>query len=227
MLYALGHPAALGVLLVSFVVGLTLHGALQAWVAGWRGDRRPGLEGRTTFDPRHQVDPFGAVAALVSGLGWVKPVELHQPRRKPVLIAVCLSGPAVNVVLGVGLLLAWRFAYGPGDVFGPLGGAANLLQHGAVLSGFGDALLLAGVSQLYLGALSLVPIPPLDGGRLLFGLAPRTQGWVKAEYHLVERNIGVVLLLALLIVPLGGPVPLLPDLLDSILSPLLRLLCGA
>jgi Zn-dependent protease len=227
VLYALQYPAAFGVLVVSFVVGLTLHGAVQAWAAGWRGDRRPGQEGRLKLDPRLQVDPFGVVAALISGLGWTKPVELHQPRRTSLLVAVTLTGPAVNLVLGVGFLLAWRFGYGPGDPFLVRGGAAYLLQHGLDPVGFGDVLLLLGASQLYLGALSLVPLPPLDGGRLLFGLAPRTHGWLRAEHQLVERNIGVAVLLALLIIPLGGPVPLLPNLLDTVLHPLLKVLCGS
>jgi Zn-dependent protease len=91
----------------------------------------------------------------------------------------------------------------------------------------GGLLLLAGASQLYLGALSLVPLPPLDGGRLLFALAPRTHGWLRAEHELVERNIGVAVLLALLVIPLGGPVPLLPALLDTLLSPALSALLGA
>lgn len=224
MLYALSHPASLAVLLVSYVVGLTLHGVVQAVVAGWRGDRRPLQEGRRKADPRVHIDPFGAVGALISGLGWVRPVEL-QRRRKEVIVWVSLAGPVVQLLLGVALLLAWRLLSGPGEVFP--GGAAYVLQHGSPLADGSDALLLAGASQLYLGALSLVPIPPLDGGRLLFGLAPRTQGWLRAEHQLAERNIGVAVLLALLLVPLGGPVPILPDLLDAVLAPLLRLLCGA
>ncbi|MDP9182310.1 MAG: site-2 protease family protein [Actinomycetota bacterium] len=225
MLYALEHPAAFGVLVASLVVGLTLHGVVQAWAASWRGDRRPVREGRTKTDPRVQVDPFGAVAALISGLGWTRPLELQHARRKDVLLAVSLSGPAVNILLGAGVLLARRFAYGSSDPF-RFQGAAYLLQHGGKLVGLGDVLLLVGASQLYLGVLSLVPVPPLDGGRLLFGLAPRTQGWLRAEHQLVERNIGVAILLALLLIPLGGPVPLLPDLLDTLLRPLLSLLCG-
>ena len=224
MLYALEHPASLGVLVLSFVLGLTLRGWAQAWVAGWRGDRRPAQEGRRSFDPRVQVDPFGAVAGLVSGLGWTRHVDLHHGRRKDVVIPVSLIGPAVNLLLGAGLLLAWRALDGPGAVFP--GGAASFLQHGVELTGPGDVLALAGASQVYLGALALVPLPPLDGGRLLFALAPRTHGWLRAEHQLVERNIGVAVLLALLLVPLGGPVPVLPDLLDTVLSPLLRLLCG-
>jgi Zn-dependent protease len=227
VLYALEHPAAFAVLLLSFVVGITLHGCAQAWVARWRGDRRPAQEGRLRADPRHQVDPFGAVAALIGGLGWTRPVELHQYRRKDVLLAVTLLGPAVNLVLGVGLLVLWRVVAGPADLGDVHGGAAYVLQHGFALQSASDVLLLVGCSQLYLGALALVPLPPLDGGRLLFGLAPRTQGWLKAEHHLVERNIGVAVLLALLLVPLGGPVPVLPDVLDALLWPLLRLLIGA
>ena len=75
-----------------------------------------------------------------------------------------------------------------------------------------------------IAVLSLVPLPPLDGGRLLFGLAPRTHGWLRAEHQLVERNIGTVVLLALLVIPLGGPVPVLPQVLDSLLEPVLDLL---
>jgi Zn-dependent protease len=225
VLYALSHPASLGVLLVSYVVGLTLHGWVQAVVAGWRGDRRPALEGRSKADPRVHVDPFGAVAGLISGLGWTRPVELQHHRRKDLLVWVSLAGPAVQLLLGAALLLVWRVTTGPGEPFPE--GAAYFLQHGVPLTEGSEVLLLAGASQLYLGALSLVPLPPLDGGRLLFGLAPRTQGWLRAEHHLAERNIGVAILLALLLVPLGGPVPLLPDLLDAVLTPLLGLLCGA
>lgn len=223
MLFALAHPVSLGVLLLSFVVGLTAHGWVQSVVADRMGDRRPRLEGRLVPDPRRHIDPFGAVAALLSGLGWVRPVEVPLSRRRAPLLAVTLSGPAVNLALGVGLLLVWRVVYGPAVA---VDGLAYELQRGIEGTSAGQLLLLAGASQLYLGVLSLVPLPPLDGGRLLFGLAPRTQGWLKAEHHLVERNIGTAVLLALLIIPLGGPVPVLPQVLDSVLEPVLRLLVG-
>lgn len=229
MLYALSNPASLAVLLGSFVVGLTLRGWVQSLVADRMGDRRPRLEGRLTPDPRRHLDPFGCVGALISGLGWARPVEVMDSRRvgtKRRLLAVTLSGPAVNVVLGVLLLLVWRLLLADGSP--GIDRAAPWLQEG-VPSGWPASwlVLLAGASQLYLGALSLVPLPPLDGGRLLFALAPRTQGWQKAEHHLVERNIGVAVLLALLLIPLGGPVPILPELLDRVVGPLLGLLTGA
>ena len=235
MLYALAHPPSLLILLLSFVVAMTLHGWVASGVADRLGDRRPRAEGRLKPDPRHHLDPFGAVAAGLSGLGWAKPVETLG-RRRGAVFAVALAGPAVNVALGIGLLIGWRISYGPAGAPGggvlvqvvDQVGAAYFLQHGFPLglAPVSSALLLAGCSQLYLGVLSLVPVPPLDGGRLLFALAPRSQGWQKAEYHLVEQNIGIAVVLALLLIPLGGNVPLLPQLLDSLLRPLIRLLCG-
>lgn len=225
MLYALAHPASLLLLLGSFVVGLTLHGWVQCRLADRLGDRRPRQEGRLRPDPRHHLDPFGAVAAALSGFGWVRPVELLDRRRRGAVLLVALSGPATNLLLGLVLLLAWRVTYGPGAI----GGVAYELQHGVPIAArdLGEAaLLLVGASQLYLGALSLVPLPPLDGGRLLFALGPQTLGWQKARYHLVEQNIGVAVLLALLLIPLGGSLPLLPQLLDTVLGPLITLVCG-
>ena len=232
MLYALGHPASFLVLAVSFVVGITLHGWLQAVTADRMGDRRPRLAQRTQFNPQVHLDPFGAVGALIGGLGWTHPVELPGRRERGRVLAVALVGPLANIVLGIGLLVVYRAALGTGEsqiLAGFYGdqGAGYVLQHGTSLAGdaLGYAVLLAGASQLYLGVLSLVPIPPLDGGRLLFALAPRTLGWQRAEHYLVEQNIGVAVLLVLLVLPLGGQLLLL-QVLDSLLAPLLRAVLG-
>jgi hypothetical protein len=65
-----------------------------------------------------------------------------------------------------------------------------------------------------------VPLPPLDGGMLLFRLGPQTAGWRRAEYHLVERNWGVGVLLVLLVLPLAGRLPLLVVLVGLVVDPL-------
>ncbi len=234
MLRALAHPLSLIVLALAFVFGVVLHGWVQALVAGRFGDHRPRLEGRTRPDPRHHLDPFGAVAVLLAGLGWGKPVELPVGlRRRTAQVVVALSGPLVNIALGLGALVLWRALFGPAgntsvSAFALAIGPFYFLQNGATLSvdGLSTALYLFGCVQLYLGVLTLVPLPPMDGGRLLFALGPRTPGWQKAQYQLVERNIGLVVLLALLLIPLGGPVPILPQVLDSILTPLIRVITG-
>lgn len=229
MLRALAHPLSLLVLLASFVVGVVLHAWVQALLADRFGDRRPRLEGRLRPDPQRHIDPFGAVAALLAGIGWGRPVDLPAgARRRTAQVVVALAGPMVNLGLGVGALALWRVAFGPagGTGLGQIG-AFFFLQHGASLAGdaASTTLLLFGFVQLYLGALTLFPLPPLDGGNLLLAVAPRTLGWQKAQYQLVERNLGVLALLVLLLIPLGGG-PILPEVLDSILTPLVRALTG-
>jgi Zn-dependent protease len=181
------------------------------------------------------VDPFGAVAAAIAGIGWARPVDAPDRRRRGSMVWVLLSGALVNLVVGLAALAALAVVAGRGlgslvDAIGP----SRVLQYdSAVQSVLGGlsigerALLVFGLANLMTGLLSLIPMPPLDGGRLLFGLAPRTPGWQKAEYQLVERNIGIAVLLALLLIPLGGPQALLPTILDTLAGPLVRLLSGA
>jgi Zn-dependent protease len=226
VLYALGDPVSFVVLVLSFLVAATLHGWVQALVATRNGDRRPAAEGRTRFDPRRHVDPFGAVAAAIAGVGWARPVEPPDRRRRGALVAVLLSGAVANLVVGFALLTAVRVLTG-----GITGMTVQLLQYGVGQGlGGGDlltrSLLMLGLMHVYVGALSLVPLPPLDGGRLLFALAPRSPGWQKAEHQLDERNIGIAVLLALLLIPLGGPQALLPVLLDTVVGPLADLVTG-
>jgi Zn-dependent protease len=227
VLYALGDPISFVVLVLSFLSAATLHGWVQALVAARTGDRRPAAEGRTRLDPRRHVDPFGAVAAAIAGVGWAKPLEPPDRRRRGALVAVLLSGALANLVVGIAVLVGFRLAGGA-----TTGTTVQLLQYG-VGQGLGGGqlllrvLLMLGLMHVFVGALSLVPLPPLDGGRLLFALAPRSPGWQKAEYQLDERNIGVGVLLALLLIPLGGPQALLPVLLDTVLGPLLELVTSA
>lgn len=226
MLYALGDPVSLVILLVSFVVAVTLHGWVCSVVATRAGERAPAAEGRTRPDPRRHLDPFGAVAAAIAGIGWARPVEPPDRRRRGALVRVLLSGAVANLVLGLAALVAFGLVSGGGSAVSFVG-PSLLLQSGIGGDLALRALLLFGLANLMTGLLSLVPIPPLPGGRLLFGLAPRSAGWQKAEYQLVERNIGIAVLLALLLIPLGGPQALLPTILDTLAGPLVRLVTGA
>lgn len=227
MLYALGDPVSLLLLLLFFVLAVTLHGWVQSLVASREGDRTVVAEGRTRPDPRRHLDPFGAVAAAIAGIGWARPVEPPDRRRRGAMVKVLLSGAVANVVVGLGALAALPLvATAAGSVVGFVG-PSRLLQTGIEGDLAPRVLLLFGLAQLMTGLLSLVPIPPLDGGRLLFGLAPPTPGWQKAEYQLVERGIGTAVLLALLLIPLGGPQALLPTVLDTVAGPLVQLVTGA
>jgi len=219
VLYALGDPVSFLLLLAATVVALTLHGWVSALVTARTGDRSLGPEGRLRPDPRRQIDPFGAIAALVGGAGWSARVRTPDRRRRGALFASCLAGAVVLLVVGAAALLAFsllgRVAVG--------GGSAQLLRSGVSGLPLGQrALLLGGLVHLSDAVLSLVPLVPLAGGRLLFALAPRTRGWQQAEYQLGERNIGVAILLALsLLAP-----ALLFTVLGAFVDPLARLLTG-
>lgn len=218
MLYALGDPLSFVLLLVSYVVCVTLLGWVEALACGRVGLREPG---RRWPDPRRQVDPYGAVGALISGIGWATPVEVPGNRRGGRIAVALLVGPVLLLVLGLAALAGF------GIVYSPVGGSSALLQRGlGVLPAGEEAWLLAGTMATYVGALSIVPLPPLPGGRALFAVAPQSGGWLKARYQLIDRNIGIAVLLALLIIPLGGG-PLLTSILDSILDPLVRAVSGA
>lgn len=222
MLYALGDPVSLVLLLVGFVLAATVHGWVQCRAALRTGDRQVVAEGRTRPDPRRHVDPFGAVSAAIVGIGWAKPVPAPDRRDRRAVLTVLLSGAAANLVLGLLLLVGFRLAGGAVTGAGALalkyglGGTDLLLR----------TLLLLGLANVFTAGLSLVPLPPLDGGRLLFALAPQSLSWRKAQHQLDERNIGIAVLLALLLLPLGGPQPLLPLLLDTVLLPLVNLVTG-
>lgn len=218
MLYALGAPSSFLVLVVAFIVCTVLAGWLTALACARVGLREPG---RSRPDPRRQLDPFGSVAAAIAGIGWARPVEVPAQRRGAAVALALLTGPVIVLLIGLAALAGF------GATYGPVSARASFLQNGVSGAPLGEqAWFLGGLMATYVGALSIVPLPPLPGGSALFALAPRTIGWQKAHFQLVERNIGIAVLLALLLIPLGGSTALLPTVLDRILDPLVRAVSG-
>lgn len=227
MLYALRHPLALLALLAGFLVGVVAHGLAQTFVASRLGEPFLG-GGRSRLDPRRHLDPFGAIAAALAGPGWGATPELDRLRmRSPRRYAgAVLAGPVANLLLA---------AAGIGGYF--LAGGAGFVLDGSVLapgvrgsvvlgSAAQTAALLFGLENLAMGLLALVPLPPLDGGRVLFALGPRSPGWQRAEYVLREQNWGILAVLLLLALPLAGALPPLLFLVDQMGSLLLHPFSG-
>ncbi|HEX8002863.1 MAG TPA: site-2 protease family protein [Mycobacteriales bacterium] len=189
MLFLLREPATLLAVAVALLVGIVAHGVVQSAVARAVGDRMPAASGRLSPDPRRHFEPFGVIAMLLSGVGWNKPVPLQEPRfrgsRGRYAVAV-LSGPVTNLVLSVLGLLVLKLlnerGFASTEGFSDFGDRATL---GTVMA-FEFALVNAAI-----GVLTLLPIPPLDGARLLWAYGPRSPGWQNARYQLEERNIGL------------------------------------
>lgn len=215
MIWALRHPVSLIGLLLGFALAVVLRSVVQHLVAsrGQYAVRRQSL-----FEPRRDVDVFGVVAAVIGGTGWGRRAP-DGPGGSP-RVAVLLSGP-------LAVLVASQLAFAAYAVLGdPL--LLQLYHSSDVLRGIaGDVtsqlLLPIAVSLLCFGLLALVPLPPLDGWGLLARRAgPRpSPGFAKAKHWLEDQNIGVVILLVGLIIPLFGNLSLFLFLLDLITAPVL------
>jgi Zn-dependent protease len=204
VLFALGRPVAFAALVVSFLLGIALRAVAVRLTARSLGlaDRREPIAPR----PREDVDPFGAVAAALGGMGWgkmlsVDDVPRHRGRGRAV--AVFAAGPLTCLVVAQLLLLAYVLLY-PDNLLGFIGPADVLL--GINLPVGQEVLLSLAVGLLCFGLLALIPIPPLDGfGILYYALRRPGSGmqWMRLWFE--DKNIGVVILLALCLFPFGAP----------------------
>ena len=176
-------------LAVTLVLAIALHEYAHALAADLQGDRLPRAMGRLTLNPIRHLDPLGTVLLLVAGFGWGKPVEFRpealSSRRFGAAI-VALAGPSMNVVLAILGALAYRAVLGLET--------PEFLEH--FLGGFV-------VINVILAVFNLLPIPPLDGSRLLTIFLP--PGRQKIIYFLDRFGflilIGIVFLAPWLLSP--------------------------
>jgi Zn-dependent protease len=190
-----------------------LHEAAHGLVAYRLGDDTAYRQGRVTLNPLRHIDPFGTIVLPLLLLmahspflfGYAKPVpvafnRLRHPRRDSVLVAA--AGPTMNILLAL---------------------ISALLIHGAVLlpemgSGWAVQTLINSIQlNLVLAVFNMIPLPPLDGGRVAVGLLPRVLGSRLAR---VEPYGMLILLIALIGLPvLGQAVGMNLNLLQRLLLP--------
>jgi Zn-dependent protease len=152
---------------------ITLHEVAHGWMARFFGDRTAELLGRLSLNPMRHIDPIGtlaipAVLLAIGGplIGWAKPVPvatsvLRNPRRA--MIVVALAGPLANVLMALlwcGILAGITRTYGNETA---IRWVALMCQAGIVVN-------------VVLAVFNLLPVPPLDGGRVLAGLLPPRLG---------------------------------------------------
>ncbi|KJS82717.1 MAG: peptidase [Peptococcaceae bacterium BICA1-8] len=142
------------------LIAITFHELAHGWVAYQLGDPTPKIQGRLTLNPISHLDPLGALLLLVAGFGWAKPVEVNpyyfQGDRHKGMMLVALAGPLANILIAfIGALL---FSY-----FGSYGSYAFIF--------FSNLVMI----NIYLAAFNLLPVPPLDGSKILAGLLPKSQ----------------------------------------------------
>ena len=183
---------------IPVLLAVTLHEAAHGWAANRLGDDTALRLGRVTFNPLKHIDPFGTfllpiMLLLASGgrmmFGFAKPVpvnflRLRRPRRDMVLVAI--AGPGTNILLAV-IAAA---------LFHMLPFLSGNFQEWAALS-----LQAAVWINILLAVFNMIPIPPLDGGRVAVGLLPRP---LAARLARLERTGILVILGAVFVIPLIG-----------------------
>ena len=164
----IAQKIAVWVLPVLFAI--TVHEVAHGWMARRHGDNTAFMLGRLTLNPIRHIDPIGtilvpAVALLVGGfiIGWARPVpintrNLRQPRRDMALVA--LAGPGANLLMGLGWAIVVRIGLA-------LLGSAEWIAMPMIYMGVAGIVI-----NMMLMVLNLLPLPPLDGGRVLSSLLP-------------------------------------------------------
>jgi hypothetical protein len=219
VIYALRQPTILLGLLAGFLVAIPLRAALQRFLTGPAGPgRRGGLSAvgrrRTRRGWPGYLDPYGTVAAVLSGAGWGPRVE--APRTAGTDTLMLLSALAVHAALTALGLAAFVAA---GGALGQLQGLdVSTVLHGSIDSGHAGRNVALGFAMVNLacGLLALVPIPPLELGVIVWSRLPRSPQARRVAYHVLEEQWGVAVLLLLLLLPLGGLAPPLLAVINAI-----------
>ncbi len=173
------------------IFAITVHEVAHGWVAKKKGDNTAFMLGRLTLNPIKHIDLLGTIVIpgllLISGtgiiFGWAKPVPVDSrhfknPRKDMALVAI--AGPVSNLLMAIGWALLIRLAIIIESEFVTL----PLIYTG-----------IAGISiNLILALINLIPIPPLDGSRVLSAFLPSKWAW---RYNQIERY-GFIILMALL-----------------------------
>ncbi len=178
------------------ILAITLHEASHGYVAWKLGDDTAYRLGRVTFNPLRHIDPLGtiilpALLVFTTGymFGYAKPVpvnfrRLRNPRRDMVLVAA--AGPATNILIALASAIALRL----------VPGGATLTT--AVIA---EIFIYSIFFNVIIAIFNMIPLPPLDGGRVAVGLLPYPLSWYLAR---LERYGMFILLAALIGLPFIG-----------------------
>jgi Zn-dependent protease len=178
---------------IPVLFAISLHEAAHGYVARYFGDPTAANEGRLSLNPLRHIDPFGTVILplilsllTLPALGFAKPVpvdygRLRNPKKQMALVAA--AGPGANFIMGLGWMIAWVvLSYGlriEQDDFFVLMSKAGI--------GVNSAMCV----------FNLIPLPPLDGGRIVTGILPMplARKYAQIERYGVYVFIGLILLM--------------------------------
>lgn len=175
---------------------ISVHESAHGFVAYLQGDDLPKRQGRITLNPLPHIDLFGAIALILFGFGWAKPVVTDPTKYKNPKIGMgltALAGPAANILSAIVFAVVLKYA----DKY-------NIIANKYLLIMIQEAYVI----NVYLAIFNLLPIPPLDGSKILFIFAPNRY----VEFYYRYEVVGQIILIACILFA--------PYLLSYVLQPI-------
>lgn len=200
---------------ITLIIALTVHEFAHAFVADRFGDDTPRLMGRLTLNPLKHLDVMGSLLLIIAGFGWAKPVQVNPAKlrehSKSAFMWVSVAGPIANLLLACLAAIPLRFNLIPS------------LPASTILPTASSFLVNFFVINLVLMVFNLLPLPPLDGEKVLEFLMP--ESWA-SQYAKIKPYGPIILLVIVFVLPRFGF-----DIVNLIMTPVLTffriLLIGA
>ncbi|NLV15898.1 MAG: site-2 protease family protein [Syntrophomonadaceae bacterium] len=172
------------IMLPGLLIALAFHEYAHGLVADYLGDDTPAYQGRLTINPLVHIDWIGFLMLMLAGFGWAKPVQVNPLNFKGVdmrkgMMMVSVAGPAMNFLLAGVTAVIMKLVY-----------ALPLTANTSIILSILQPLL---IFNIVLGIFNLLPVPPLDGSKILAGLLPDDKvHWIDSL-----EQYGVIILLVL------------------------------
>lgn len=190
---------------------LPIHEFAHAYASHKLGDETAKLSGRLTVSPFAHIDPFGAILMIVAGVGWAKPVpvnmyNLKTKNKKLGMAIVSFAGPFSNILMALFFLFI-------------MNAVGTLMPYSDLTQTIYTFVYIAASLNVRLAIFNLIPIPPLDGSRLITLIIPDKYYYQIMKY---ERYIGYAFMLLVLVGTLDVPLNYLSDLVFDGLNAIAR-----
>lgn len=198
-----GYPISIILYLVPVIlVSITFHEFSHAYFSYKLGDPTARNQGRLTLNPIKHLDPLGTLMILLVGFGWARPVPInpmyYDNRRKGTVI-VSFAGPLSNVILALIFAIPMMYIEAKYGIQSFRSASLNAIIY--------NLSLLFYIININLAVFNILPVPPLDGSKILSGVLPQRQYFKLIQY---ENFIAVIFLLIVFV---------FPGILQTIMSP--------